>query len=345
MSRIISIHNSPKYIFLLVFLCINYALAQTKEEKSKFYKKAISAPLVFRQVSHLHAFGDGIGKELETYFEKEHKEAEGQKNHSLKFFNQKQKIKYHKVKKGESIYSISKLHGIAPKEILYENYELRRRPLYIGEEILIPSLTAKEKITYHKVKKGETLYGIAKKYNITLNELKKKNKLSKQSIALGQRLKIKIYSTLDDTNLNVYRMENTFDWPLRGKITSNFGLRKNPFSRSRISFHKGIDIAATSGTPFQASQKGIVIRSKRIQGYGNCIFLLHPSNYVSVYAHNKKNFVKKGQKVKQGDIIGLVGRTGSATGPHLHFEIRKRKKVINPLSIFRIKASKKKKSK
>ena len=133
-----------------------------------------------------------------------------------------------------------------------------------------------------------------------------------------------------------YRREKLFQWPLQGKITSGFGFRSNPFSRTRRSFHKGVDIAAKAGTPIKAIETGVVMRSKRVRGYGNCVFLLHPQNYISVYAHNNRNFVRKGQLVSKGKIIASVGRSGSATGPHLHFEIRKLKRPINPLKAMQL---------
>ena len=133
-----------------------------------------------------------------------------------------------------------------------------------------------------------------------------------------------------------YRQEKLFQWPLQGRITSGFGFRSNPFSRRRRSFHKGVDIAAKAGTPIQAIEAGVVMRSRHVRGYGNCVFLLHPQNYISVYAHNNRNFVKKGQLIPKGKVIASVGRSGSATGPHLHFEIRKLRKALNPLKAMQL---------
>lgn len=117
-----------------------------------------------------------------------------------------------------------------------------------------------------------------------------------------------------------------FVWPLHiGKITSLFGTR-------RRDFHEGIDIRANRGTPIYAAREGVVIySSKRIRGYGNMIVLKHDDGYATVYAHNRKNLVKRGARVTQGQLLAYVGATGKATGPHLHFEIRKGEVAQDPL--------------
>ena len=252
-------------------------------------------------------------------------------------------MKFHTVKTNESIWRIAKSYHINPKLLLQHNPELQKRNLYIGEEIIIPSkvslppaLAESNKKVYY-VKKGDTLYGIAKKNKLTLRQLKNLNQLSlNDGLIIGQRLLLSKESNAKKNKLRRYK--NLFALPLKGPITSRFGRRKNPFLRNRISYHKGVDIGAEIGTPFFASADGIVVRAQRMGGYGNCIFILHSNDYISIYAHNKKNLVKKGQVLKQGDLIGLVGRTGTATGPHLHFEIRKNlKKAIDPFKALKIK--------
>jgi murein DD-endopeptidase MepM/ murein hydrolase activator NlpD len=115
-------------------------------------------------------------------------------------------------------------------------------------------------------------------------------------------------------------------WPLeRGEVSSAFGKR-------RRDFHDGIDIRANRGTPIYAAQAGTVLySSRRIRGYGNMIVIKHDSGFATIYAHNKKNFVKKGDRVIQGQQIALVGATGKATGPHVHFEVRRGEVPQNPL--------------
>ncbi len=119
--------------------------------------------------------------------------------------------------------------------------------------------------------------------------------------------------------------------PLIGTVTSRFGNRvsDNPIVSS---YHEGIDIAADTGTNFVAAHNGTVILAENYSTYGKCI-MIEDENLKTVYAHCSNIEVKKGQKVNQGDIIGKVGMSGNATGPHLHFEIRLNEKFINPEEI------------
>ena len=96
--------------------------------------------------------------------------------------------------------------------------------------------------------------------------------------------------------------------------------------------HDGIDIAAARGEPVRSAAPGEVLFSNNHGGYGNLVVVQHAGGLVTVYAHNLKNLVKKGQKVKSGERIALVGDSGKAKGPHLHFEVRRGADPQNPLS-------------
>ncbi len=121
-------------------------------------------------------------------------------------------------------------------------------------------------------------------------------------------------------------------WPAQGRLTSKYGNRRNPFGRG-IRFHKGIDIANSYGTSIKAAGSGIVTFSGTRAGYGRTIIIKHNSEYQSLYAHNSKNLVKVGDKVEKGQVIAKMGTTGRTTGCHLHFEIHKNGKTINPLTV------------
>jgi len=129
---------------------------------------------------------------------------------------------------------------------------------------------------------------------------------------------------IDDSKFD-YRDSGKFHWPVPGskRISSFFGKRSGRH-------HDGIDIAARSGTAIAASASGKVKFVGKMRGYGNVIVLTHPGGFHTVYAHNSRNLVKKGQSISQGEIIGKVGSSGRSSGPHLHFEIRKNNKVANP---------------
>jgi murein DD-endopeptidase MepM/ murein hydrolase activator NlpD len=128
-----------------------------------------------------------------------------------------------------------------------------------------------------------------------------------------------------------YKTRRIFIQPVDGYITSGYGYRINPFIPSLKHFHKGVDFAANIGETVKAARDGLVIFSGRMEGFGNCIFIRHQDGYITVYGHNKVNKVKVGDVVYQGQEIAEVGRTGYATGPHLHFEVRKLDQPINPL--------------
>lgn len=122
-------------------------------------------------------------------------------------------------------------------------------------------------------------------------------------------------------------------WPAGGRITSPFGNRISPTNRRRTEFHQGIDIANSTGTAIVAAGSGIVTYSGYNGGYGRMVIVSHGYGYTSVYAHNSQNLVSVGDRVEKGDRIALMGRTGRATGTHLHFEIRVHGDPIDPQSI------------
>ncbi|WP_378186588.1 M23 family metallopeptidase [Aquimarina sp. W85] len=118
------------------------------------------------------------------------------------------------------------------------------------------------------------------------------------------------------------------------RMASGYGWRNDPFTKAR-KFHHGMDFSAPTGTPIYASGNGIVKRADaNSTGYGKHIRIDHGFNYVSLYAHLSKYNVKRGQKVKRGDIIGYVGSTGRSVAPHLHYEIFKDGERINPRNFY-----------
>lgn len=123
-----------------------------------------------------------------------------------------------------------------------------------------------------------------------------------------------------------------FIWPLKNnfKVTSKYGYRTHPVTGKKYSFHNGIDIGASSGTPILAVYKGVVAKVARTSLAGNYIMVNHGSGLYTVYMHCSKIIAKEGQTVKQGDTIALVGSTGRSTAPHLHFSVRLNGEYVNP---------------
>ncbi|MDI7246405.1 MAG: M23 family metallopeptidase [Bacillota bacterium] len=118
-------------------------------------------------------------------------------------------------------------------------------------------------------------------------------------------------------------------WPTRGRVTSSFGRRRHPIT-GRIQGHDGIDIAAPTGTPIVATADGIVRLSGTQAGYGQLVIIDHGYGLETVYAHNSRNVVRSGQRVKRGQVIAYVGSTGTSTGPHVHYEVRVSGRPVNP---------------
>lgn len=116
-------------------------------------------------------------------------------------------------------------------------------------------------------------------------------------------------------------------------IGSEYGKRRDPFS-GRWKFHKGVDFSAKRGTPIYATAKGVVSFSNWKKGYGNVIEIDHQNGYKTMFSHLNRRLVNNGQRVNIGDMIGRVGRTGKATGNHLHYEVFYKNKNLNPQKYF-----------
>jgi murein DD-endopeptidase MepM/ murein hydrolase activator NlpD len=207
-----------------------------------------------------------------------------------------------------------------------------RRP---PPDILTPVPDAEAVGVFHQVREGETLFSICKAYQADLQEVAEINGITDADhLRAGQQVFIPDVEKIvpearptqpEEQKVAIEKWTGQFIWPLNGVITSKFGIRNGRR-------HDGIDIGAPAGTEIRAAADGKVLYSGDQQtGYGNLIIVRHANDMITVYAHNRKNLVQEGDQVKRGQVIGEVGQTGRATGPHLHFEIRKRTRPRNPL--------------
>lgn len=133
---------------------------------------------------------------------------------------------------------------------------------------------------------------------------------------------------------NYYSRGSSFGQPLAGRlsVSDRFGRRRHPITK-RFHNHSGVDLRAPYGAPVYAIQDGIVKRASTFAGYGRCVDIQHSSGYSSRYAHLSRYAVHYGSIVKKGQIIGYVGLSGVTTGPHLHLELARYSRVVNPFSV------------
>lgn len=151
-----------------------------------------------------------------------------------------------------------------------------------------------------------------------LTELQKQINSMRLAIDLRRQSQEEVKSLLNDQrSLSASTPEG---WPIKGWLTSYFGMRKSPYT-GRPKMHDGLDIAANTGTPIHVTADGVVARVETSSGYGKTVVVDHGYGYRTLYAHNSKNLVKRGQSVSRGDKIAEVGNTGRSTGPHVHYEI------------------------
>lgn len=206
---------------------------------------------------------------------------------------------YHKVRKGQTLWRIAKTYGRSVEVLQRINKIKDPTDIKVGDLIFIPKVKRIRKVRVISPATVATKKHTTKKKRATSRSRKKKKKTVKPS----------------------------FIWPAKGKITSRFGWRK------KGQRHDGIDIAAKKGAPIYAAQSGKVIYAdNRLRYYGNTIILKHSGGFFTVYAHNKKNLVTLGKWVKRGTKIAEVGDSGRASRSHLHFEVRKKDKSVNPLN-------------
>jgi murein DD-endopeptidase MepM/ murein hydrolase activator NlpD len=211
----------------------------------------------------------------------------------------------------------------------------------------------------HHVRAGETLWRIARTYDVPIeallrdNDLRDPSKLPEGSLLFvpGATQELAVPSLADAPQARVEPRPSrragpssipragqrpldpaargeAFSWPAPGVLISGFGARERDQ-------HDGIDLACPEGTPVHAADDGVVLFAGEQRGYGNLILVAHDRDLVTVYAHNAENLVGKGERVSRGAQIARVGHTGNATGPHLHFEVRLGSHPRDPLGFLR----------
>jgi len=233
----------------------------------------------------------------------------------------------YKVRRGDTISTILARTGLRNMStILSVNRIDNARRIRSGQSLSIPSMDG---IVY-TVARGDSLARVSNRYKIPVNAICDANDLERETLTAGQRLFIP-GASLSANELR-RAMGELFMYPIRGRLTSRFGYRSDPFTGVRT-FHTGIDLAAPTGTPVKATLEGRVATTGYSTVFGNYIIITHDAGYQSLYGHLSKIGVDRGQRVAQGAVIGRVGNTGYSTGSHLHLSLYKNGKMINPFSV------------
>ena len=220
------------------------------------------------------------------------------------------------VAPGDTLYSISRKYAVPVNDLAVMNNLSAPFNLHVGQKLRVPNLAQKSVSVVQDVsavKSGD-----------------KENKVMKSvSVADKKTVAAKKISSDPSKKLPTIgaRSSSKFSWPVRGKILSGYGAKNNGL------FNDGINIGAKRGTPVNAAENGVVAYAgNEVKGMGNLIIIQHSDGWMTVYAHMDSMNVRRGTRVKVGQQIGAVGKTGKVDSAQLHFEIRKGTKAYNPSS-------------
>lgn len=194
---------------------------------------------------------------------------------------------------------------------LVEIAQLDNEEFNFADEPALGGLDASEVATSQNI---EGLLSDVNAFNTLLDDRAQKLDVLEELIATGQ-----LYEETTPSGKPI----------IKGWLSSRFGKRIDP-KTGKNTFHRGYDFAGKTGADVIAVASGLVLRAEHQKGFGNMIEIKHPDGYSTIYAHNKENLVKVGDVVKKGQKIALLGSTGRSTGPHVHFEVHKDGKYVNP---------------
>ncbi len=252
----------------------------------------------------------------------------------------------HTVGSGETLYSLGRKYGVSPFAISEANGLDRNAPLSLGQQVKIPGASAgkiasapklaeKPKLIEEETIGDEEPQVFAKpKKKLTLkDEPKDQEKIvevEQEEPAVEE--KVAEAPVKKDLKLKVPKVETApaaqslaLRWPVRGKVISEFGPKSGGLK------NEGINISVPEGTSIRAAESGVVAYAgNELKGYGNLILVRHEGGYVTAYAHAKELIVKRGDKVKRGDVIAKAGQSGAVSSPQVHFEVRKGASALDP---------------
>ena len=235
----------------------------------------------------------------------------------------------YKVKKNENFWNIMTRSSLDMDTISSINFLVSVKDVSPGKVIYLSNMRG----VIYKTVKNETLETISQKTKINKEYIRKVNNIADENNINKEYIFIpsaKISNIERSLLLGV-----GFSSPLKSvRRTSAFGRRIDPFN-NKFDFHTGIDLACPAGSKVYAARNGRIFFTGSDGGYGSLIIIKHENNYTSYYGHLKKIMVKKGEDVKRGDLIAFSGNSGRSTGPHLHFEVRKEFRPVNPVILLK----------
>ncbi|MBL6929294.1 MAG: M23 family metallopeptidase [Rhodospirillales bacterium] len=264
------------------------------------------------------------------------------------------------VGRGDTLYAVSRRHQVSARAIIDANGLLPPYKLEVGQRLVLP------RDFVHAVVRGDTLSAISRTYGVRMYVLAKANGLEPPYlIKIGQKLRVPgktgtvvaqarpkpVHSKPAPTLAKVEPKREPlakppkasapvpkpprvsgkgFSWPARGKIISGFGPKTKGFHND------GINIATARGAPVYAAENGVVAYAgNQIRGFGNLLLIKHSGGWITAYAHNDALLVKRGQKIRKGQVIAKVGSSGNVSTPQLHFELRKGRRAVDPIAHLR----------
>lgn len=234
------------------------------------------------------------------------------------------------VQQGDTLSEIAEAYGMGLSVLMANNPGVNANNLKVGQKLTVITGNG----IFYKVSKGDSLNKIAELFKVKMEDIKTINKMDSDVVQVGETLYIKdpnVTRYLGTRSPNADNRSNLgFIMPIKYTgVTSPQGNRFHPVLKRYI-YHAGVDLRAHF-IPLYASKGGKVTFAGTMNGYGKIIIIQHSGGYETRYAHLDKIGVRKGQYVKTGELIGKTGQSGRVTGPHLHFELRKGGKALNPM--------------
>ena len=267
---------------------------------------------------------------------------------------------FYVVGRGDTVYGIARRHDTGVRAIIEVNALKPPYRLVVGQRLRLPTLRE------HMVEAGDTVYGISRRYGVDMAALVRANGVKPPyTIKVGQRLRLPgatepVRQTSASTIVALKagksdpspssatpsktksarptrsdglaqavpppRSGKRFLWPVKGKVISGFG------PKGKGLHNDGVNIAAPQGTPVVAAENGLVVYAgNELRGFGNLLLIRHADGWVTAYAHNRSLLVRRGERVKRGQVIARIGKSGSVGTPQLHFEVRRGSSAVDPI--------------